>query len=244
MNTSLSSVSLLLALLLAGCAPTSEEPPALATIVVGPEYRAGKGLFLPDDTRQSLGLKVVEVGEQKVATRVDLSLRLYAEAGEVLRASGMATAEQAAVLKIGQRVTLDADGGEPRVGAIKSLGGPLPKVSGLVEVIAEFPKSAGLTAGSFVTATATQEGAAVVATVPRSALVQTTEGDFVYTESGRHFVRTAVKLGARNAEVAEIKEGLYAGDRVVAESAMALWMTELAAIKGGQACCAVPARRK
>jgi hypothetical protein len=42
----------------------------------------------------------------------------------------------------------------------------------------------------------------------------------------------------------EIKDGLYAGDQVVLQPVMSLWLTELAAVKGGQACCVVPAKGK
>jgi hypothetical protein len=58
--------------------------------------------------------------------------------------------------------------------------------------------------------------------------------------SGEHFVRTPVQLGGAAGGSVEIKDGLYPGDQVVAEPAMTLWLTELAAIKGGHSCCVVP----
>jgi hypothetical protein len=36
------------------------------------------------------------------------------------------------------------------------------------------------------------------------------------------------------------EDGLYVGDQVVLQPVMSLWMTELAAVKGGQACCVEP----
>ena len=57
-------------------------------------------------------------------------------------------------------------------------------------------------------------------------------------------MRTPVKVGASSADFVEIKDGLYAGDQVVLQPVMSLWLTELAAVKGGQACCAVPAKGK
>ena len=81
-------------------------------------------------------------------------------------------------------------------------------------------------------------------TIPRSALLECSDGHSVYTVSGEHLVRTPVKAGAVHGEVVEIKEGLYAGDQVVLEPVMSLWMTELAAVKGGQACCVEPAKGK
>jgi hypothetical protein len=232
------------ALVVAGCGSRPDDGAAIATLIVGPEYSANKGLFIPDDTRHSLGLKVVEVGEQAVGRSLELSLRIYEVTGDGFRGSGMVTADQAQWLKPGQPVMLKSVAAQPLAGTIKSVGGGLEKVSGLTEIVAELPKAAGLRVGAFATATIPQAGNAPVATVPRSALVQTTEGNFVYTESGTHFVRTAVKIGSGNAEVVEIKDGLYSGDRIVSEPTMSLWLTELAAIKGGHACCTVPAKGK
>ena len=67
---------------------------------------------------------------------------------------------------------------------------------------------------------------------------------FVYTVNGEHFIRTPVKVGLANADRVEITDGLYAGDQVVWQPVMALWMTELAAVKGGQACCVEPPKGK
>ena len=61
---------------------------------------------------------------------------------------------------------------------------------------------------------------------------------------GTYLVRAPVKVGARNGDLVEIKDGLYAGDQVVLQPVMSLWMTELAAVKGGQACCVMPAKGK
>ena len=71
-------------------------------------------------------------------------------------------------------------------------------------------------------------------------MLQCSEGQFVYTVSGEHLVRTAVQVGAVNSERVEITDGLYAGDQVAAQPVLQLWLTELAAVKGGQACCIVP----
>jgi len=83
-----------------------------------------------------------------------------------------------------------------------------------------------------------------VASIPRSALLSCSEGYFVYTVSGEHLVRTAVKVGGGNDAFVEITDGLYSGDEVVLQPVMSLWMTELAAVKGGQACCAEPPKGK
>jgi hypothetical protein len=88
------------------------------------------------------------------------------------------------------------------------------------------------------------ESKAEVVTIPSAAVLGCSEGQFVYAVSGEHLVRTAVKVGASNSDLIEITEGLYAGDQVVLEPVLSLWMTELAAVKGGQACCIEPPKGK
>ncbi len=235
---------LFLPLLLTACGPQPDELSALATMVVGPEYSANKGIHVPDDTRHSLSLKVVDVGEGQLAAHFDFSLRIYAVSGDVVRASGTVTAAQAEALRARQPLQITMRANESMDGMITVLRTEMQQLTGEVEVLVEFPKSDDIEAGSFVTARAALEGANTVAIVPRSALLETIEGCFVYTESGDHFVRTAVKVGTLNANFAEITDGLYSGDRVVAEPAMSLWLTELAAIKGGHACCVIPVKGK
>lgn len=231
--------------LLVGCGPKSTDLAAIAdTVIVGPEYSANKGLFVPEETRQSLGLKTVEVGEQKLSSTVDFSLRVYDASGPVARASGSVTPDQASALKIGQPLAMRLSDGRTDTGTITALSEHTAKATGAVEVLVDIPKSASIVAGDFVSAKVTLDVGGSVATVPRSALIQAIDGYSVYAVSGKHFVRTPVKIGALNAEVAEVKEGLYSGDQVVSEAAMSLWLTELAAVKGGHACCAVPAKGK
>jgi cobalt-zinc-cadmium efflux system membrane fusion protein len=115
----------------------------------------------------------------------------------------------------------------------------------MIEVLAEIPNTTDdLAVGAFLQASGTLESVASVVTIPRAALLQCSDGYSVYTVSGEHLLRTPVKIGATSADFVEIKDGLYAGDQVVLQPVMSLWMTELAAVKGGQACCAVPAKGK
>lgn len=76
--------------------------------------------------------------------------------------------------------------------------------------------------------------------IPESAIIQGIEGDFVYVQSGEHFVRTLVVSGAKQAGWMEIKDGLLPGDKVVASGAHDLWMIELLALRGGSPCCPAP----
>ena len=231
--------------LLASCHPKFSDVAAIAdTAIVGPKYSANKGLFVPDETRRSLGLKTVEIGDQKLSTTVDLSLRVYAASSPVMRASGSVTAAQAKALKVGQSLAIRTSDGRMGTATITAFCEQVSKATGAVEVVVDIPNSFEAAVGSFLSAKVTLDAGERVATVPRSALIQTIDGYSVYAVSGKHFVRTPVRIGALNADLAEISAGLYSGDQVVSESAMSLWLTELAAVKGGHACCVVPAKGK
>ena len=72
--------------------------------------------------------------------------------------------------------------------------------------------------------------------VPRSALLRTPAGAFVYVANGANLLRTAVKPGAEDGAYVEILDGLYAGDVVATDGVEQLWLTELRLTKGGGHC--------
>lgn len=227
-----------------GCAPGTSNVSALAeTVVVGPEYST-KGIFVPEETRRSLGLTVVAIGEQPISTTVPLTLRVFASNPAGSRASAWISAAESAAMKPGQPVAFTTPDGVHGSGTIIALRDDLKRIAGEVEVLAELPADASIAVGTFLAATVNLGDDEVVTSVPRSALIRGIDGHFVYTVSGEHFVRTPVVVGAMKDAVAEVTDGLYSGDEVVSEPAMALWLTELAAIKGGHACCAMPAKGK
>lgn len=238
--------ALLVAALLAGCGRKAvESAVAETTVMLGPQFSAKKGLLLPDDTRQSIGLKIVEVTELKVPATIEVQLRVYQADENASRASGGVTPEQAKLLKPGQSLQTQASDGKSFSGKVTGLRDQLLNATGMIEVLAEIPgASAGTAVGTFLRATITLDSSESVTSIPRAALLQCSDGYAVYTVSGEHLVRTPVKIGAASADFVEIKDGLYAGDQVVQQPVMSLWLTELAAVKGGQACCAVPAKGK
>lgn len=247
MNHSLVKHSaLLLAVMLAGCGRKAVETTvAEATVVLGPQYSAKKGLLLPDDTRRSLGVKTVEVVELKVPSTIEVQLRIYQAGDHASLASGTVTPEQAKLLKPGQSLQIHAGDGKSFTGKVTALNDQLQKATGMIEVLAEIQDaSAGSAAGKFLQADIALDSTESVVSIPRAALLQCSDGYSVYTVSGEHLVRTPVKVGASNSDLVEIKDGLYAGDQVVLQPVMSLWMTELAAVKGGQACCAPPPKGK
>ena len=233
--------------ILAGCgrkpaesAAKTEEP-----VVFGPQFSAKKGLLVPTDTRDSLGLRIVEVEEQKVPTTFEVQLRVYQIGSSGGLASGMVTPEKAKLVKVGQSVEVGIREGKTVSAKVVSVNDQLLKATGALELLVEIPKAPiEFSVGTFIQANVTLDSSESVVTIPRSALLQCSDGHSVYTVSGEHLVRTPIKIGNANADLVEVKDGLYAGDKVVLQPVMSLWMTELAAVKGGQACCVEPAKGK
>ncbi len=236
----------LMAIALTGCQSKSKQsaPPG-KPVTLGPQYSEKKGLLVREETRESLGVKITEVIEQTVTSTLEIPMRTYQVTATGALASGMVTPEQAQRLKVGTQVDAKVRGEGSVTGIVTSLSDTLQNATGMIEVLAEIPTGAKpLTIGEFLNASVTVESPDKVVTVPRSALLQCGDGYSVYTVSGEHLVRTPVKVGAVSADVAEIQDGLYTGDEVVSQAVMPLWMTELAAVKGGQACCVPPPKGK
>lgn len=75
-----------------------------------------------------------------------------------------------------------------------------------------------------------------VVAVPRTALLRTVRGDFVYVANGPWFLRTPVTVGAMDDTHVEIKDGLYEGDTIVIRGVRALSLAEIQALNGGVGC--------
>lgn len=229
-----------------GCSPNSEiatERPSEETEV--PRHVASKGLLLPEVTRKSIGLEMVEVTEQKVNATVEFEIRVFQISGTNTLASGSVTPEEAKSLRVGQRVQVRQSEGGTTMATISAINDKLQKNSGFVEVIVEVPSNPGTVGiGRFLKTNVSRSTAESVPTVPREALLECSDGPFVYTLNGDALLRTSVKVGASNEDVVEIKDGLFSGDIVALRPVMSLWMMELAATKGGQACCVEPPKGK
>jgi hypothetical protein len=216
----------------------------------GVTFNARKGLLVPPETAKFIGLQVADVEERKIAAAFQFSAQVYRAASEAqfasLQASGAASAlasgnvspADAVQLSEGQAVFVQsADSGVALTGRIVALRRDLERASGQVEVLLAVSDSQQpLASGAFVSVTVPLGGQKMVVSVPRLAVFRTTEGDFVYTVSGEHFVRAPVKLGAVNHEFAEVTDGLFAGDQIVVQPVMTLWLAELQSLRGGKAC--------
>lgn len=229
-------------------AGASGEPEATVETVVS--FNAKKGLLVPPATAKFIGLQVADVEERKIAAAFQFGAHVYRAANEAqfaslqpngppdALASGNVSPVDAAKLREGQTVSVQSGEGEVSLpGRIVTLKRDMEKASAQVEVLlAVYDARQPLASGAFLSVTVPLGGEKSVVSVPRSALFRTTEGDFVYTVSGDHFMRAPVKLGVVNHEFAEVTDGLYAGDQIVVQPVMTLWMAELQSLRGGKAC--------
>lgn len=227
----------LICVVLTGCGkPAGKTETAVKDL---PSYKEGKGLWLPAGTRQSIGLEIAEVSEQKLAGQVVAELQVYQTAANTVQAVGLIRREQAKLLQPGQTVALATNNGQAVTGKLIRVDDQVQAASGQVELLVEISgteKKYGR--GTFLTATFNAAKAETVTVIPRTALLRTAEGDFVYVVNGDHLTRTAVKPGVETDDLIEITDGLYAGDKVAAKPVQTLWLTELRFVKGGAGCCA------
>ena len=214
-----------------------EEPPS------GASFKAGKGVTLTDETRKLLKIETVEVSEQKLPHEVRFTAQVFGEVHTVgasatthtectVRASGLLSPGLAASLALGQPVTLTPKRGESLDGSIQEVH-PESALGEAELLLAITNAGARLQSGDFLAAMATVPRAEAVMVVPRSAVLRTAGGTFVYAVNGESFYRTAVKVGGESGGLVEITDGLLAGDSVVTTPVETLWLIELRALKGG-----------
>lgn len=241
-------------LALSGCSHPLSDAHEPAENEPGVTFSAKNGLRIRPATANSLDLKLAEVEERPLAPVCQFTAQVYrtARAGQSgsgqtsdqasVLASGNVSPAEAAKLCVGQVVSARSGAaGAALPGRIVALKRTLEQATGPVEVLLALTDSSQpLAAGSFVSVTVSPGAGATALCVPRAALFRTTEGDFVYTVSGDHFVRAAVKLGGGDPEFAAVNDGLYAGDQVVVQPVLTLWLAELQSLRGGQACADGP----
>jgi multidrug efflux pump subunit AcrA (membrane-fusion protein) len=251
-------ISVSLAIALTGCGRTSSRDQARDEHVEheehahaenGVTFSAKRGVHVPAETAAFLGLKVADVEERPVRSEFRFSAQVHRATAKArlasvqpmatttALASGDVSPEEAHLLQRGQSVAVQLDHGISLPGRVTEVHAHTDKAVEHFDVtVAIDDRDAQLATGTFVTVKAPVGSDKPVVSVPRSALLQTAEGKFVYTVSGEHFVRTAVKTGVVNDQFGEITDGLYGGDKVAVTPVMTLWMAELQSIRGGKAC--------
>lgn len=212
----------------------------------GASFKAGKGVMLTDETRKILGVEVADVTEQKLPTQIRFNLQVFGEkhhhairdddhTGCDVHGSGFVPLDQAGVLRVGQPVQIQMRTNASRTGVVLAVEKALSL--GEAEVIVGLTNAADtLKPGDFLAAIITLPREDVVTVIPRSALLRTADGTFVYAVNGDAFFRTAVKVGPASDDLLEITDGLFAGDAVVTKPVETFYLIELRATKGGGHC--------
>jgi hypothetical protein len=226
--------------LLYGCQPAPKNPSRSTLVEDVPQFSASKGLYLPETTQQSLRLSRAEVTEGSVTEQVDVTLGVFGVEGGIIRASGMIAHHNASHVSAGQIVEVSYQNGHVLEARIDRVIHDTVGNSGRMEIIVRMNGIEPFPAvGDFLSGRISLTGKPDSIAIPRNALLECSEGTFVFAISGDRFVRTAVQVGRKDKESVEIVDGLYTGDEVVTHPVQSLWMTELAAVKGGQSCCLV-----
>ena len=200
----------------------------------GAQFKKGEGLSLTDEMKKAIGLQIADVGEEKVASAITVNL----SALKSNEASGWLAPQQAAQVKPGTEVELQSAGNAAVLKGTVQRVEQMP-FGALGDYEITIASTERLTIGTRLKATFHAPAGEAVAAIPRSALLKTAEGTFVYAVNGSFYVRTPVKTGAMNDALVEITDGLYSGDQIVTTPVMSLWLAELQVLRGGKACCIV-----
>jgi len=209
----------------------------------GASFTPGKGVFIAPETREILGLEVAAVVEEPLAARIRFTAQIFDEkhhhvpnpadhSGCDVHGSGLVADDVAQGLKPGDPVQVETPAHPPLHGVVLAVQKAV--ALGESEVVVGISNATSLLRpGEFVPASITHPAGAPFPTVPRSALLRSSEGTFVYTLNGDAYLRTPVRLGPGSGERLAVTNGLRAGDRVVTRPVESLWLIELRATKGG-----------
>ncbi|MGD9896345.1 MAG: hypothetical protein AB7T14_04600 [Candidatus Methylacidiphilaceae bacterium] len=218
----------------------AEEPPQLVP---------DKGLLLGDVTRKALRLETTPVIPHDLAPQLSASAQVYRAAAERAQPSsstrsGAAYAtvfidpRTAEKLKVGNRVLLRRKGQtaqeEPeKTGKIFQIDRELVSVTGQAELLIEFsdPTNA-FPVGTWIEFTTPLGSDASHLAVPRSALLATAEGNFVYVQDGEFYRRTAITVSFTTEGLVAFVGNPPAGTLVVSHGAEDLWLLELSLRQG------------
>lgn len=203
--------------------PSSAEAPAPEN---GAHFKEGKGVALTELMKKSIGLATAEVSEEKLAASFTISVQAPQHGTE---ASGWLSAAQAKRVKTG----MECDLGTAK-GTVLRIEKAAYAALGDFEVTVQ--TAAPIEAGTTIAAVFHFPPGDPVTAIPKSALLTTAEGTFVYAKNDEFYLRTPVKIGAASGEHFEITDGLYTGDEIVTAPVMSLWLAELQVLRGGKSC--------
>jgi hypothetical protein len=201
-------------------------------------FHEGKGLKLPQETQQALGLQVSPAGPRPVRREMTATARVFErrtnEIGEVrVLASAYVPVSSNQWAKGGSVVLSPAGSAGATTGLVVRVDATPRSAYGQVELVIEAPDPTGLfptgsSAGARLDAGITEAKVAV----PRGALVRAALGDFVYSVEGEFLKRQPVKTGTEDSKWVELLAGPAAGQAVVTRGTEALWLLELSEVGG------------
>jgi hypothetical protein len=214
----------------------------------GASYQEGKGISMSEETRKSLGLEVMEVGEQVLTPTIALTGQIYRASSEPSRtygkersgnayATALISRELVDKLAVGQKLNFLPQGSSasPQEGTVWKIDSAQMSVLGKAEALLELRDAAhALAVGAFVEAKVPigKEPRKMIA-IPRSALLEASTGRYAFVQNGSFLLRTEIKTGAQTDDFVEVTEGLYEGDNIAVKPVEALYLIELRATKGG-----------
>ena len=209
----------------------------------GASFKAGKGVIVTEESKKLIGVEVADVAERKLPNQIRFTVQVFGGKHHHLlnpddhsacdvHGSAFLASEAAAVVKAGQPVQLLKDTNSPLGGVVLAVQKALALGESEI-VIGVSNAAAALKSGEFVPARISLPREEAVTAVPKSALLRTSEGSFVYAVNADAYFRTAVKVGVEADGWIEITDGLLAGDQVVTKPVETLWLIELRATKGG-----------
>lgn len=184
--------------------------------------------IVPHEAAQALGLSFANADLRTIESGVVLNAFVFSrqEDGSA-RATAHVSEEIASRLKTGQQ------------GEVKGTGTNSPAVitniqrrGGQAEVLIEFSDAKAIADVVEVRFETQRDGQVV--SVPKTAVLTSVRGTFVFRAEGDTIVRTAVTTGRSDDTYVEILEGLAAGDRVVASPVKKVWLAHLHAERGGE----------
>lgn len=198
----------------------------------GAQFKEGKGISVTSTMAKAINLQTAEVSEEDLTPVIFLQLQTIRKGSEAV---GWISPEQATSVKPGAKVNLHIRSPKPMqiegtvTGIIKDTA-----PGGESEIIVRTERE--LDAGLSISGTLLLDEAKGLTAIPKSALLSTAEGNFVYAKNDEYYMRTPVKLGAESGGHVEITDGLYSGDEIVTTPVMSLWLAELQVLRGGKAC--------
>lgn len=182
-------------------------------------FDADRGLQLAPETVTALGVQTAAAAPRAIAAQFEVTAAVF-DPGPPARASALVSVATADALERTQ----------PRDPALLAVRRDMTSALGQAELILAAPSGAKV--GQAVVLTLGSAPSEFLC-VPRSAVLRTATGTFVYVRAGDFWRRTIVETGADDGHFVAIAHGLAAGDVVATTALEHLWLTELRLTKGG-----------